>query len=90
MHACKQANNSNNIEKYNNKQRKNKSKQTNIKQKQTNRLPLNWPKQPHKDCIIERCRMPLKCCMHACKQANNSNNIEKMQQQTKKKQKQKN
>jgi hypothetical protein len=44
-------------------------------------LPLNWPKQPHKDYVIERCRMPLKCCMYACKQANkqanNSNNIEK-------------
>ena len=41
---------------------------------------MNWPKQPHKDYVIERCRMPFKLlyvCLQASKQANNSNNIEK-------------
>ena len=87
MYACKQTNKQTTVitlKKCNSKQRKNKSKKTSSKQKQTSKLPLNWPKQPHKDYVIERCRMPFKCCMYACKQTNKQTTVmtlEKMQQQ---------
>ena len=41
---------------------------------------MNWPKQPHKDYVIERCRMPFELLyvrLQASKQANNSNDVGK-------------
>ena len=49
-------------------------------------LPLNWPKQPHKDSFIERYRMPLKIMVSVRLQASNSNNVEKCNIKQKQKQ----